>query len=58
MKEECFNSQIEPVTVPQRKGEPYLFDTDEHPLPNLTAKGSAALSPAFIKVGTVYRVLQ
>jgi len=48
-----FAQEIVPVPVPQRKGDPRLFDTDEHPRPETTAEGLARLSPAFKKDGTV-----
>ena len=36
-----------PVPIPQRKGDPILFDTDEHPRPGTTAEKLASLKPAF-----------
>ena len=48
-----FKSQIVPVMVPQRKGDPLAIDTDEHPRPGTTADGLAKLPPAFKKDGTV-----
>lgn len=53
MEEGRFDDQIVSITVPQKKGEPYLFGTDEHPRPNSTMDGLAALPPAFLKDGTV-----
>jgi acetyl-CoA C-acetyltransferase len=41
------------VTIPQKKGNPIVFDTDEHPRPNTTKEALAALRPAFKKDGTV-----
>ncbi len=38
-----FESEICPVTVPQRKGEPVVVDTDEHPRPGTTAESLARL---------------
>ena len=38
-----FRDEIVPVTVPQRKGEPVVFDTDEHPRPGTTAETLAKL---------------
>ncbi|HET7579218.1 MAG TPA: thiolase family protein [Bacillales bacterium] len=53
MEEGRFDEQIVPISVPQRKGEPYLFDTDEHPRPNTTLEALAGLPPAFAEGGTV-----
>ena len=36
-------AEIEPVTVPQRKGDPIVVDTDEHPRPGTTAEALAKL---------------
>lgn len=47
-----FKDEIVPVPIPQRKGEPILFDTDEHPR-KTTLEKLAALRPAFKKGGTV-----
>ena len=48
-----FSDEIVPVPVPQRKGEPVLVSTDEHPRPDTTADTLAALRPAFEADGTV-----
>ncbi|MBA4392133.1 MAG: acetyl-CoA C-acyltransferase [Desulfobacca sp.] len=47
-----FKDEIIPVPIPQRKGEPKLFDTDEHPRAT-TWEDLAKLKPAFKKDGTV-----
>ena len=47
-----FKDEIVPVPVPQRKGEPIIFDTDEHPM-DTTLEKMAKLPPAFRKGGTV-----
>lgn len=47
-----FTEEIVPVRVPQRKGEPIVFDRDEHPRATSLEK-MAALPPAFKKGGTV-----
>jgi acetyl-CoA C-acetyltransferase len=47
-----FKDEIVPVTVPQRKGEPIVFDTDEHPR-KTTLEKMAALRPVFKKDGSV-----
>ena len=38
-----FAQEIVPVTIPQRKGEPIVVDTDEHPRPGTTAEQLARL---------------
>ncbi|HWJ03290.1 MAG TPA: acetyl-CoA C-acetyltransferase [Verrucomicrobiae bacterium] len=48
-----FKDEIVPVVIPQRKGEPKVFDTDEHPRKGTTLESLAKLSPAFKKGGTV-----
>jgi acetyl-CoA C-acetyltransferase len=48
-----FKQEIVPVSIPQKKGEPKLFDTDEHPRPDSTVEVVAKLKPAFQKDGTV-----
>ena len=48
-----FDDEIVPFPVPQRKGDPVMFDTDEHPRHGATAEGLAKLRPAFQKDGTV-----
>ncbi len=48
-----FKDEIVPVTIPQRKGDPIIFDTDEHPKFGNTIEKVAKLRPAFIKDGTV-----
>jgi acetyl-CoA C-acetyltransferase len=47
-----FKEEIVPVTIPQRKGEPLVFDVDERPMDTNTEK-MAKLRPAFKKDGTV-----
>ena len=42
-----FDDEIVPVSVPRRKGEPIIVDTDEHPRPEATLEGLAKLRPAF-----------
>ncbi|AOM02546.1 acetyl-CoA C-acetyltransferase [Cobetia marina] len=48
-----FKSQIVPVEIPQRKGDPIVFDTDENPRAGTTAEKLAGMRPAFKKDGTV-----
>ncbi|MCP1649463.1 acetyl-CoA C-acetyltransferase [Pseudomonas nitroreducens] len=49
----CFKDEITPVLIPQRKGEPLSFDTDEQPRAGTTAESLAKLKPAFKKDGSV-----
>jgi acetyl-CoA C-acetyltransferase len=48
-----FKDEILPLSIPQRKGDPLIFDTDEYPKHGTTAEKLAALKPAFDKAGTV-----
>lgn len=48
-----FKDEITPVQIPQRKGDPIVFDTDEQPRAGTTADKLAKLKPAFKKDGTV-----
>ena len=48
-----FKDEIVPVAIPQRKGAPKVFDTDEYPRFGATIEGMTKLRPAFIKDGTV-----
>lgn len=48
-----FKDEIIPVTIPQRKGDPVVFDTDEQPRFGCTPDALAKLRPAFKKDGTV-----
>ena len=48
-----FKDEIVPVVIPQRKGDPIVFDTDEYVRPGTTAEKLAKLRPAFKKDGTV-----
>jgi len=48
-----FKDEIVPVFVPQKKGDPIVFDTDEYPKFGTTAEKLAKLKPAFDKKGTV-----
>lgn len=48
-----FKDEIVPVVIPQRKGDPLVFDTDEFPNRKTNAEGLAGLRPAFDKAGTV-----
>ena len=48
-----FKDEIVPVVIPQRKGDPKVFDTDEYPRAGTTMEVLAKLRPAFKKDGTV-----
>jgi len=48
-----FRDETVPVIVPQRRGEPTVFEVDEHPRPDTTMDQLAKLNPAFRKGGTV-----
>ncbi len=48
-----FKDEIVPVGIPQPKGEPVLFDTDEFPRFGTTKEILSKLKPAFKKEGTV-----
>jgi acetyl-CoA C-acetyltransferase len=42
-----FRSEIVPVVIPQRKGDPIVFDKDEFPRAGVTVESLAKLKPAF-----------
>ncbi len=48
-----FDAEIVPVSIPQRKGDPLVFASDEFPRHGTTADTLAKLRPAFDKEGTV-----
>ncbi|QTR44827.1 acetyl-CoA C-acetyltransferase [Thiothrix litoralis] len=48
-----FNDEIIPVVIPQRKGDPVVFNTDEFPRAGTTAASLGKLRPAFKKDGSV-----
>jgi acetyl-CoA C-acetyltransferase len=48
-----FNDEITPVMIPQRKGDPLAFKTDEFVKAGTTLESIAGLRPAFAKEGTV-----
>lgn len=53
IKQGKFKDEITPVIIPQRKGDPIIFDTDEFPKEGVTAEKLGRLRPAFKKGGTV-----
>jgi len=48
-----FAEEIVPVVIPQRRGDPIVFNRDEHPRAGVTVESLAKLRPAFKKDGTV-----
>jgi len=48
-----FKDEITPITLPQRKGDPLVFDSDEYVNRKSTAEALAGLRPAFDKTGSV-----
>ena len=48
-----FKDEIVAVSIPQRKGDPMVFDTDEYINRKTNAESLAGLRPAFDKAGTV-----
>ncbi|WP_162053374.1 3-oxoadipyl-CoA thiolase [Pontibacter pamirensis] len=48
-----FDKEIVPVEIPQRKGDPKIFDKDEFIRPDTTLEVLGKLRPAFRKDGTV-----
>ena len=53
IKDGRFSPEITPVSVPQRKGDPLVMDTDEGVRPDTTVEALARLRPAFDPAGTV-----
>jgi acetyl-CoA C-acetyltransferase len=53
MEEGRFDEQIVPINIPVKKGEPIVFNKDEHPRPQTTLDALSKLQPAFLKGGTV-----
>ncbi len=47
------SEEITPVSIPQRRGDPVVFDTDEHPRANSTIDGLDKLKPFVRSDGTV-----
>jgi 3-oxoadipyl-CoA thiolase len=48
-----FECEVVPVLLPQKKGDPKKFDTDEHPRPDTTLEALAKLKPVVKPNGTV-----
>src|SRR5438067_8594847 len=52
-KDGRFDDEIVPVSIPQRKGDPILFETDEGVRPGTTPESLGNLKPAFEADGTI-----
>jgi acetyl-CoA C-acetyltransferase len=52
-KDGKFKEEIFDVEIPQRKGDPIIFNVDEGPRPKISMESLAKLRPAFEKDGTV-----
>ncbi len=48
-----FKKEIIPIEIPQKKGSPIIFDTDEFPRHGTTAEALGKLKPAFDREGSV-----
>jgi acetyl-CoA C-acetyltransferase len=53
IKDGKFVDEIVPVSVPQRKGDPIVIETDEGVRPGTTVESLGKLRPAFAKDGTI-----
>lgn len=53
MEKGLFNEEICPVTIPKRKGDPVVVDTDEHPRAETTLEALAKLKAPFREGGSV-----
>ncbi|MEJ2466839.1 MAG: acetyl-CoA C-acetyltransferase [Candidatus Thiodiazotropha sp.] len=53
LNDKAFADEIIPIEIPQRKGDPIIFDQDEFPRPGTTAEKLGKLRPAFSKDGSV-----
>ncbi|WP_327416489.1 acetyl-CoA C-acetyltransferase [Streptomyces sp. NBC_01233] len=52
-KNGVFEAEITPVEIPQRKGDPVVFSSDEGIRPETTVESLGKLRPAFAKDGTI-----
>jgi acetyl-CoA C-acetyltransferase len=53
LNQAVFSDEIVPIPIPQRKGDPVIFDTDEFPRPGTTSQSLAKLRPAFSRDGSI-----
>ena len=52
-KSDFFRDEITPISIPQRRGDDIIFDSDEFPRHSTSIDSLANLRPAFAKEGTV-----
>ena len=52
-KSDLFRDEITPISIPQRRGDDIIFDSDEFPRHSSSMDSLAKLRPAFVKDGTV-----
>ena len=52
-KSDLFRNEITPISIPQRRGDDIIFDSDEFPRHSTSIDSLANLRPAFAKDGTV-----
>jgi acetyl-CoA C-acetyltransferase len=52
-KSDLFQDEITPISIPQRRGDDIIFDSDEFPRHTTSIDSLANLRPAFAKDGTV-----
>ena len=52
-KSDLFRDEITPISIPQRRGDDIIFDSDEFPRHTTSMDSLAKLRPAFAKDGTV-----
>ena len=53
LADNLFANEVVAVEIPQRRGDPVVFDRDEYPKAGVTAEGLGKLRPAFDREGTV-----
>jgi len=53
IKDRTFDDEVVPVTIPQRRGDDVVVDTDEHPRSGSTIEGLARLRPIVRADGTI-----
>ncbi|ODB89705.1 acetyl-CoA acetyltransferase [Candidatus Thiodiazotropha endoloripes] len=53
LNDQVFSDEIVPIEIPQRRGDPVVFDRDEFPRAGTTAESLGKLRPAFSKEGSV-----
>ena len=53
LNDNIFQDELVAVEVPQRRGDPVVFDRDEYPKAGVSAESLAKLRPAFDREGTV-----